>query len=385
MAKYEANRCGIPEKHYLIMGTHKNTKRWGRALHSISLVFLLFLKASGDPSDSLRFRYGVLPTAFFTPETHLGVGLLGFAYFHTNKTDRRLKRSNTQTYLSYTLNRQFFFENDYQLWFNGNTKYLTGTLGFSRFPEFFYGIGNATKTTDRRMVSFDIIKGSVKGLMRFAGDVYGGLYFQYQKLYNQNVTLTTGTMGEMIPGGGGYTASGIGPILIFDRRNNPLNPSKGAYVESSFQCFGKLTGRSSAFSAFVLDARKYATLFKKLVWNGNACLFMNSGEVPYRMLPGIGGPRFLRGYYQGRFRDKNMFVLQQEFRRSLYKFFGLAVFGGVGAVAGTIRGFSTNEVHYSYGAGLRIRINKKENTNLRIDYGLTKDSHGLYVVFAEAF
>ena len=69
----------------------------------------------------------------------------------------------------------------------------------------------------------------------------------------------------------------------------------------------------------------------------------------------------------------------------IYNMLGLAVFGGVGSVAKTLSQFKTNEIHYDYGVGLRIRVNKKENTNIRIDYGFTKDSQGLYVVFAEAF
>jgi hemolysin activation/secretion protein len=80
-----------------------------------------------------------------------------------------------------------------------------------------------------------------------------------------------------------------------------------------------------------------------------------------------------------------MVVIQQEFRMPVYKMFGLAVFGGIGSVAKSVNQFKTNAVHYSYGCGLRIRVNKKENTNVRIDYGFTKDARGLYIVFAEAF
>jgi hemolysin activation/secretion protein len=103
------------------------------------------------------------------------------------------------------------------------------------------------------------------------------------------------------------------------------------------------------------------------------------------MLASIGGPRFLRGYYRGRFRDKNMMVLQQEFRMPIYKRLGIAAFGGIGSVSNKSKELLKNEVHYNYGIGLRILINKKENANLRVDYGITKDSHGLYIVFAEAF
>jgi len=337
--------------------------------------------------DSTKFKIGVLPSAFYSPETRLGFGGFIYSYFNTNKLNLINKKSNTQSYLSYTINKQFSFENDYQIWLKNNKYYLTGALDYSRFPEFFYGIGNDNKNSDRIMISFDIIKIQLKNLIQISNSLYGGVEFQYQNLFNQDTKLKKpmAMMCELIPGGMGYSVSGIGPIFIYDKRDNPLNPANGSYLETSLQHFDKPIGSPYRFTSFLFDARKYNTLFKKLIWNGNAYIFLNKGEVPYRMLATIGGARFLRGYYRGRFRDNNMIVLQQEFRMPVYKWLGVAVFGGVGSVAKKLADFPKNEIHYDYGVGLRIRINKKENTNLRLDYGITKDSQGIYIIFAEAF
>jgi len=237
------------------------------------------------------------------------------------------------------------------------------------------------------MIDFRVIKLRAKNLIQLKNNFYGGFYCQYEKLYNLNTMLKEplGSNCEIIPGGNGYIASGIGPILIYDKRNNPLNPCIGSYLETSFQYFDTTIKSNYKFTSFIFDARKYNTFFKKLIWNGNAYFLFAKGEAPFRMLATIGGARFLRGYYKGRFRDKNMVVLQQEFRMPVYKWFGLAVFGGVGSVAKKITYFPKNEIHYNYGVALRIIVNKKENTNLRLDYGFTKDSKGLYIIFAEAF
>ncbi|WP_317899601.1 BamA/TamA family outer membrane protein [Aurantibacillus circumpalustris] len=354
-------------------------------LKRIGVFFILVASQSALYSavdDSTKFKPGALPTAFYTPETRLGVGALAFTFF---KTKPQNKKSNTQSYLSYTWNKQFFFENDYQLWMKANDLYFTGTFGISRFPEFFYGIGNRTHEKDRFMISFDLIKIQTKNLKRISENFYGGIYYQYEKLYNQDITLKNKMMSEIIPGGMGYISSGLGPILIFDKRNNPLNPSKGAYIETSYLYFDKYFGSENKFSSFVFDARKYEPLFHRLVWNANVYLALAEGAVPYRMLATLGGPRFLRGYYNGRFRDKNMMLLQQEFRMPIYKRLGLAAFGGIGSVSHIANELFSNQIHYDYGIGLRIEINKKEHANLRIDYGITRDSHGLYIVFAEAF
>lgn len=350
------------------------------------LIFTVCNSAFSNPADSLKkVKIGVLPSAFYTPETRLGFGALVYSHFKTNKGDSLLRKSNTQSYISYSINKQFAFENDYQIWLKGNLFYLTGAADFSSFPEFFYGIGNDTKETDRLMVSFDLIRIQAKNLLRIKKNIFGGILFHYQNLYNQDVKLMSNTSNMEVHGNMGYIASGIGPVFIMDNRDNPLNPTQGSYLEASYVDFKNIIDNKSMFTSLTIDVRKYYTLFKQLVWNGNAYFSHNKGEVPYRMLPEIGGARFLRGYYRGRFRDNNMALLQQEFRMPVYKMFGVAVFGGIGSVAKSLDLFKTNKIHFNYGLGLRIRVNKKENTNIRIDYGFTKDSQGLYVVFAEAF
>jgi outer membrane protein assembly factor BamA len=350
------------------------------------LTFVIFYKYSNaSPVDSTKFKIGILPVMFYTPETSLGFGALFYSNFKTKKEDSLLRKSNSQSYVSYTLNKQFAFENDYQIWLNLNLFYLTGAIDVSRFPEYFYGIGNDTKENDRLMVSFDLMRIQSKNLIQIKNNIYGGILFQYQKLFNQDVKLLSNALCMEVYGNMGYTAGGIGPVFIMDNRDNPLNPTKGSYLDVSYVNYKNLIGNQNKFTTLTFDARKYHTFFNKLIWNGNAYISHNKGEVPYRMLPEIGGPRFLRGYYRGRFRDNNMLVLQQEFRMPVFKMFGVAAFGGIGSVAKTLSQFKTNKIHYNYGVGLRIRVNKKENTNIRIDYGFTKDSQGLYIVFAEAF
>lgn len=350
------------------------------------LIFTVCNKAFSTPTDSLKkVKIGLLPSVFYTPETRLGFGAIVYSHFKTNKADSLLRKSNTQSYISYTINNQFAFENDYQIWLKGNLFYLTGAADYSSFPEFFYGIGNDTEETDRLMVSFDLIRIQAKNLIRIKNNMFGGILFHHQNLHNQDVKLMSNTSGMEVHGNMGYISSGIGPVFIMDNRDNPLNPTKGSYLEASYVDYKNIIYNKSKFTSLTIDARKYFTFFNKLVWNGNAYFSHNKGEVPYRMLPEIGGARFLRGYYRGRFRDNNMALLQHEFRMPVYKMFGVAMFGGIGSVAKSLSQFKTNEINYNYGLGLRIRVNKKENTNIRIDYGFTKDSRGLYVVFAEAF
>lgn len=111
-----------------------------------------------NPIDSLKFKMGALPSVFYTPETRFGFGGLIYTYFKCGENDSLTKKSNTQSYASYTLNKQIYIENDYKIWTKGNLYYFTGAIDFIRFPEYFYGIGNDTKIDEKIMISFDVIK-----------------------------------------------------------------------------------------------------------------------------------------------------------------------------------------------------------------------------------
>jgi len=101
-------------------------------------------------------------------------------------------------------------------------------------------------------------------------------------------------------------------------------------------------------------------------------------------LPGVGGQNVLRGYYEGRYRDNLMAVVQAEYRFPVWKRLGATVFGGVGNVSSRFDNFAVGDLKYAGGAGLRFRVSP-EGVNLRLDYAVTPNSSGTYITIQEAF
>ena len=93
----------------------------------------------------------------------------------------------------------------------------------------------------------------------------------------------------------------------------------------------------------------------------------------------------MRGYFQGRYRDNNYIAAQLEYRIRVWWRFGMVGFIGAGDVADKISTFDIGEFKYSYGAGLRFRIDETELLDLRIDIGFGKNTSGFYFHYNQAF
>ena len=94
----------------------------------------------------------------------------------------------------------------------------------------------------------------------------------------------------------------------------------------------------------------------------------------------------MRGYYEGRYRDRNVVVLQAEYRLPIFWRFGAVGFAGVSDVAHRFRDFKFDNLKYSYGFGLRYLFNKNEKMYVRFDIGFGRGGmSGFYFSVFEAF
>jgi outer membrane protein assembly factor BamA len=353
---------------------------------------LVLLCLSLPPTDSCSEKnhpddseFKILPLGFYTPETRIAAGVMAYYSFGKKTQDSSVaKKSNIQLYLSYTQNRQYGVETDWQVFSKKETSIHQGSFDFVKFPEYFFGIGNLTEKGNKESYSFDRIRLTTKNIFRLRKNIYAGLNMNFQYLFDLTMTNPRLMNCKTIPGAEGFRVNGFGPSVVFDSRNNALNATQGSYFELSNTVYNQYTLSQFQYYNVTINYRKYNT-FGKITWANDLYFNFNKGTLPFRMLPAIGGARFLRGYYTGRFRDKNLFILQTEVRRELIWRLGIVLFGGVGQVASSLSDFQYEHLKYSYGGGLRFKISKKDNTNLRIDYGITNESTGLYIIFAEAF
>jgi hemolysin activation/secretion protein len=103
-----------------------------------------------------------------------------------------------------------------------------------------------------------------------------------------------------------------------------------------------------------------------------------SEQIPFFMLPALGGGSSLRGYSSWRFRDRHTMELQAEWRIMVNRFFDTAVFYDTGKVVSDTADLDFNGLRRDIGFG--ARFHGPLTTPLRID--LARGDEGWHFIFA---
>ena len=329
----------------------------------------------------------VFPVITRSIETSWSFGAATSATFHLYKSDTTTRTSNMQGLVLYSLKKQFVAAINGTQYFKKERYILNEQLSYSSFPDKFWGIGANTPDSAQESYSFSQFY-TYLHLMRHLGNhCFIGMTYELQKLFKVSYEHNGLFDKENVAGRTPYFVSGVGLSFTFDNRKEAFSPDKGTFAQFHFTHFGKVTGSDYDYGNVVLDYRKYYTIYKHQVLALQGYFFGDIGsEVPIRSLAALGGSNIMRGYYSGRYRDKNQLIFQGEYRIPVYNRWGAAVFGSTGNVGNTFTDFSINDLKYAYGAGLRFAISKSEKLNLRLDYGIGQGNNsGLYFILGEAF
>jgi outer membrane protein assembly factor BamA len=349
------------------------------------LLFCVFLVTNAYAQKTKRRSLIAVPIAFYTPETRwgFGVGLTSTFRFKKDDSVANARPSQSSLGITYTQNKQILLFLPFQIFYDNNRYYTYGEVGYFKYNYLYYGIGNQSITPESYGVTFPRIKLNV--FKKIRPNIYAGLRYQYED-YNITETVGNGELSKnMVYGTPRSRTSGVGLGLLYDTRDMIFFPSKGIFADFAFFNNSSLWGSNVRFDRLTADVASYKTIKNHLVWANNVYGSFIVGQAPFNMLSELGGPKKLRGYFQGRFRDENAVLLQSEARFDIYKRLGGVVFGSTGWLGNQADFIRFNDTKYSYGAGLRFTLNTKDHLNIRFDYALGKDISNFYITIGEAF
>ena len=267
---------------------------------------------------------------------------------------------------------------------------------YLKYPQKTYGLGGHTDLEKSYDQDYQYLRLYQTVLRNIGRNLYAGAGYSLD--YHWNITETGGdstTVSDAQAYGlsSKSISSGLNFNLLYDNRDNSINPDRGAYISVLYRPNFKFMGSDLNWQSLRVDVRKYIRFPANsenvlAFWSFNWLTL--SGDPPYLDLPSTGWDPYNnsgRGYIQGRFRGKNMLYLETEYRFKVSRngLFGMVVF----ANAQSFSELATNKyevISPAAGLGARFKFNKHSKTNIAVDYGFgVGGSQGFFLNLGEIF
>lgn len=348
-------------------------------------------KIFSSQSDTTRgSSFIALPAFSYAQETGAEFGLASIYNFYIDKKDQNLKTSNISLVGTLTEKKQKKLNLTTDIWTKNNKYHILTDIRFRDWPLNFYGIGNNTWAQDE--INIDQKLSRIK--IDVEKEIFKNLYFGFNSNYDNykfNTITDTGIFQlDNVKGIQGGEFLNFGVSMLYDTRDVTTYSNKGFYGRVKYAYAPNFFGKDNFVGSMTeIDLRAFHPLRNNLTLAIQALYKGTYGkDVPFYVMRELGGDMSMRGYYLGRYRDKNYVTAQAEIRYRFHPRLGAVAFLGTGST------FS-NQYHArfvpSYGLGGRYFFNLEHRTSIRIDYAYgekrlgEKRQSGFYLSLSEAF
>jgi outer membrane protein assembly factor BamA len=265
----------------------------------------------------------------------------------------------------------------------------------SNTADAFYGLGNDTREETR--THYGLKDQSVAGLVgiRLAKDVKAGVHAGLV-----NLTVDRGSSSRSPSIGDVFELASLsafdtkltfvrtGAFFDVDTRDEPGNPRDGGRYLAKWNSYKDRSLGLYDFNQFDVDVQRYIPFFNQrrvIALRAKTTLTRtdNDQKTPFYLLPTLGGSEDLRGFSDFRFRDRNMVVLNAEYRWEAFSGLDLALFADAGQVAPKVSEFRMRDMHTAGGFGFRFNTAKK--VFYRVDVGFSREGTTVYMRFGNVF
>ena len=353
--------------------------------YSQSKAIQLFNKMFNDTTSGAKPKWIAYPTLAYSPETRWEIGAAAVLLYYAKKdTSNRL--SEVSGFSFFTLERQYGIHLEHALYSDKAKWFGLGKIKAQSYPLSYFGIGPNIIGDELAIANANFVLIRERLLRKVRGNWYFGMELDYEQLSKVHFDwLDQPAPTGSILGEDGYNNLGLGLGLVYDNRHNVLNVRHGFLSEIGYLFYEPTWGSTNRLRTLFIDNRAFFSLKTRNVLATQMIGQFSQGNVPFNQLSMIGGEMMMRGYYLGKYRDKNMLAMQVEHRWLPFKFskrIGGALFAGVGSVAPDLK---FDKLLWTAGGGMRILLFPKRDVYTRLDIGLNPDGYGIYLFIGEAF
>ncbi len=340
---------------------------------------------AGAPSPE-RGKWHLLPVVLpaYQPETSFllgGAGVLALQY-----PEGSLRRESQITLAgAVTARKQYSILLEPDLYLFDERIHLGGAASAARFPDFFFGIGNDTQGQDRESFTPVYYQLELSPKLRFVPGAYFGPSVRVLRAEiveaEADGQIATGTL----PGSRGGSSVELGFLLLLDTRDRTLYPLDGSLLRVNLGGARPAWGSDFDYDVLRADARQYFSLpWPRHVLALQGLVELRRGMPPFYDTGQLGGAEMLRGYYEGRYRERQYLAVQAEYRFPLLWRLGGVLFGAVGTVEPALPDLALDELKPAMGGGLRLAPLDDVPINIRLDVAYGNEPN-FYFGIGEAF
>ena len=165
-----------------------------------------------------------------------------------------------------------------------------------------------------------------------------------------------------------------GAYIELDRLDSRRYPTSGGLYRLELTRFRRLGGAEGRIGQLEADATQFLALPRRnagFVLRARATLSRPTPgtDVPFYLMPTLGGDSSLRGYADYRFRDRHAAFVSVEYRYPVVRMVDAALFADAGTVAPTLAAFGRTPIARSYGVGLRFHSETKSIFRVDLAHG----------------
>ena len=342
-----------------------------------------YFRDANKIKDYRKFDFGILPGPHYSSTAGLGLGMVATGTYTMDKDNPLLPRSNVSLYGDITTKGFMLIGVNGLNIFPEDKFRLDYRTYIYTFPTNFWGIGYDNGNFDDNETEYRRLRveAMARFLFRIAKNTYIGpmINFKYVKaseieakglhLFNdQDLSVHAQTAGIS---------------FTYDSRDFVLNAQKGWFVQVDQTFTPRFLGNDYCFSSTEVTTSTYGKLWKGAVLAGEIHGLFNYGNPAWCLLSEVGTPKRMRGYYEGRYRDKNIIEGQLELRQHIKGRHGAVLWLGAAEVFPDF-----NEIRFKKilpNAGLGYRWEFKNKINVRLDCGFSKNGPGFLFNINEAF
>ncbi|WP_303408490.1 hypothetical protein, partial [uncultured Alistipes sp.] len=311
-----------------------------------------YSRSNVDRTFEKKIDWSIAPGPNYSSDVGFGLGFLVAGLYRLDRTDSVTAPSNISIYGNITTQKFLLLRFSGDNIFQYNKRRLSYSGAFVYFPGAFYGVGHKagkegyaqdlTTTMGIFRISYcTSLVGrfyiGVSGGIDYTGAKYksSGMGEYFTAIDNHEKEKPGGQIGELYdlykdnkrydpekqdPFSNFIAATGdkpnafntnLGIFAQYDTRDVTFNASKGIFIKAEAKWYPQWLGNTRRnFGRFTLTFDFYQKLWKGAIFAYDLYADCTAGTPSWHMYAKLGGMERMRGYYEGRYRDKRLVETQ---------------------------------------------------------------------------